>query len=392
MLKVLHCRGLSCFATFSNLLRIPMTQPWYTIDDVADVATPALAVYPDRVEENLRRMIARAGDVERLRPHIKTHKMPGVVRSMLELGITKFKCATIAEAEMLAQCGAADVLLAYQPVGPNARRLAQLAAKYRATRFSAIADDAGAVRALSAAMVDMGQSVEVLLDLDVGMHRTGIAPGPAALELYRLIASLPGLVPGGLHVYDGHIRAIEVAARTDEAEAAYAAVEQLRAPLQAAGLPVPRITCGGTPTFPIHAARIERECSPGTCVFWDHGYATRYPDLDFLPAALLLTRVISRPTDNRLCLDLGYKAVSPDNPDPRVYLLDLPDAKAVGHSEEHLAIESPRAKEFAVGDVLYGVPYHICPTVALHSEAVIVRNHRTAGTWPVTARERKLTI
>ena len=144
--------------------------------------------------------------------------------------------------------------------------------------------------------------------------------------------------------------------------------------------------------FPFMPSRVDLECSPGTCVFWDHAYATRFPDIEFLPAALLVTRVISRPAANRLCLDLGYKAVSPDNPDPRVHLLDLPDAKTVVHSEEHLAIESSRAAEFAVGDVLYGVPWHVCPTVALHAMAVVITDHRATGSWPVVARDRKLTI
>ncbi|MES1213574.1 MAG: D-TA family PLP-dependent enzyme [Singulisphaera sp.] len=369
-----------------------MEKPWYQIDNVAEVETPALAVYPARVDENVRRMIARTGGVTRLRPHVKTHKMPDVVRRQLAQGITKFKCATIAEAEMLAQCGAPDVLLAYQPVGPNAARLARLAAAYPETKFSAVVDDPGAVAALSQAMSAAGARVEILLDLDVGMHRSGIAPGSAAVELYRLVASSPGLAPGGLHVYDGHLRATDLGERRSDATAAFGAVEALIGELQRAGLAVPRIVSGGTPTFPIHATHVERECSPGTCVFWDQAYATRFPDLEFLPAALLITRVVSRPTADRLCLDLGYKAVSPDNPDPRVHLLDLPDARAVVHSEEHLAIETPRAAEFQVGDVLYGVPWHVCPTVALHAAAITVENGRATGRWPIVARDRKLTI
>lgn len=369
-----------------------MEKRWYEIENVAELATPVLVVYPDRVEENLRRMIRRAGGVGRLRPHVKTHKMPDVVRRKLAFGITKFKCATIAEAEMLAACGAPDVLLAYQPVGPNAARLAQLAAKFPATRFSTVADDACAVSALASAVAQVGASVEVLLDLDVGMHRSGIAPGAEAVELYRQVAASPGLRPGGLHVYDGHIRATDLATRTGETASAFGAVDSLVTELTVAGLPVPRIVSGGTPTFPVHASRADVECSPGTCVFWDQAYATRFPDLDFLPAALLVTRVISRPTANRLCLDLGYKAVSPDNPDPRVHLLDLPEAKAVVHSEEHLAIETSRAAEFRVGDVLYGVPWHVCPTVALHAAAATIEDRRATGSWPIVARDRKLSI
>jgi D-serine deaminase-like pyridoxal phosphate-dependent protein len=369
-----------------------MSDRWHIITDVERLPTPALVVYPDRVDENLRRMIAIAGGVSRLRPHVKTHKMPELVRRQMALGITKFKCATIAEAEMLADCGAPDVMLAYQPVGPNATRLAQLAAEHPDTKFSTLVDDPEAARMLSAAMVAAGQTVEALIDLDVGMHRTGIEPGPAAMALYRLIALLPGLKPGGLHVYDGHIRATDVRERADLAAAVFAGADGLKRALVAEGLPVPRLVAGGTPTFAIHARREDLECSPGTCVFWDHSYGTKFADLPFLPAALLVTRVVSRPAPNRVCLDLGFKAVSPDNPDPRVHLLDLPDARAVVHSEEHLVVESAGAVNLAVGDVLYGVPFHICPTCALYSEAVTIEQGRVSGSWPIVARDRRLTV
>ncbi|MEO8428529.1 MAG: D-TA family PLP-dependent enzyme [Verrucomicrobiota bacterium] len=365
---------------------------WFEIDHVADVASPALLVYPDRVEENIRRMIRIAGGVERLRPHMKTHKLAELIRLQMAHGIRKFKCATIAEAEMVATCDAADVLLAYQPVGPNVRRVVQLAQKFPNTKFSTIADDAAAIHALSKAFTEAGQTLEVLLDIDCGMHRCGVAPGPAAVELYRLIAGMSGLKPGGLHVYDGHLHESDLAARTTACEAAFAPVAAFRQELVEAGLPVPTVVAGGTPTFPIHARRRDVECSPGTCVFWDAGYGTKLPDMDFLPAALVLTRVISKPGTNRLCLDLGHKAVASENPHPRVQLFELPDAKAVGHSEEHLIIETNRAADFAVGAPLYGVPSHICPTVALHSEAVVIRNGRAEERWKIAARERRLTI
>jgi len=147
---------------------------------------------------------------------------------------------------------------------------------------------------------------------------------------------------------------------------------------------------GGTPTFPIHAQRKDVECSPGTCVLWDAGYASKLPDLDFVPAALVLTRVISKPAADRLCLDLGHKAIASENPHPRVQFLNLPNAKAVMHSEEHLVIESVNASELSVGDCLYGVPWHVCPTVSLHSEAVTVRDHKAGECWRITARERHL--
>jgi D-serine deaminase-like pyridoxal phosphate-dependent protein len=421
-----------------------MRKNWHTITNAPDVPSPALLVYPDRVEENIRRMIAIAGGVERLRPHLKTHKLAEVVRMQTAQGIAKFKCATIAEAEMVAGCRAPDVLLAYQPVGPNVGRFIQLAKNFPGTKFSTIADDAPAIRALSEAARAAGlgsargsrapvggpptgtaqlesvedaasgssqtlegfaasrrethaggvcsPELEVLLDIDCGQHRTGVAPGPKAIELYRLIDSLPGLKPGGLHVYDGHIHEADLATRTKNCAAAFAPVNALRQELTQAGLPVPRMVAGGTPTFPIHARRPDVECSPGTCIFWDAGYATKLPDLDFLPAALVLTRVVSKPGDQLLCLDLGHKAIASENPHPRVQFLNLPDAKAVSHSEEHLVVETAKAKEFAVGDCLYGIPWHICPTVALHGEAVVVENGQAGARWKIVARDRRLTI
>lgn len=369
-----------------------MNLDWATVENADEVPSPALLVYPDRVEENLRRMVATVGDVGRLRPHIKTHKMPQLVAKQVALGITKCKCATIAEAEMAATAGVPDVLLAGQITGPNIGRFIALGKAFPATRFSVIGDDARALENVSAAAVAAGVKVGMLLDLDVGQHRTGIAPGREAAGLYRRIASMPGLVPGGLHAYDGHLHQTDVAARNGGAEIAAAQTLALRDELRREGLPVPRMVVGGSPTFPVHARHPEFECSPGTTLLWDAGYATNLPDLDFINAAVLLTRVISRPMADRICLDLGHKAVASEMPHPRVIFPALPDAKAVGHNEEHLVLETTRATEFPVGSVLYGIPWHICPTVALHDRAYVVRDGRCVDEWPVVARARKLTI
>ncbi len=369
-----------------------MNDRWYKIANVDEVDSPALLVYPDRAEENIRRMIAMVGDVSRLRPHMKTHKLPEIIRMQLAHGITKFKCATIAEAEMTADCGAADVLLAHQPVGPKVQRFIQLLKKFPQTKFSTIADDAGVIRALSSACAQASVSVEVLLDIDCGMHRTGIMPGPKVVELYQLLCTLPGLKPGGLHAYDGHIRESDPAKRAEICHAAFAPVNALRQKLLNGGLPVPRVVAGGTPTFPIHARDKDVECSPGTCVFWDAGYGAKCPEMDFLNAALVLTRVVSKPGGNRLCLDLGHKAIASENPHPRAVFLNLPDAQAVSHSEEHLVVETERAGEIELGACIYGVPWHVCPTVALHSEAIIVRGGGARERWGVVGRNRRLTV
>jgi D-serine deaminase-like pyridoxal phosphate-dependent protein len=123
-------------------------------------------------------------------------------------------------------------------------------------------------------------------------------------------------------------------------------------------------------------------------VFWDAGYEKKLPDMKFRPAALLLTRVISKPGSNRLCLDLGHKAVGSEMPHPRVVLLNLEDARPLAHNEEHLVVETSRASEYRVGDRVYGIPWHVCPTVALHSAVVTVQGSRSTGTWKVAARDR----
>ncbi|MBI4664087.1 MAG: D-TA family PLP-dependent enzyme [Verrucomicrobia bacterium] len=365
---------------------------WYVVHNIKEVPSPALLVYPDRIDENIRRMIQIAGGVERLRPHMKTHKLAEVIRMQLALGITKFKCATIAEVEMVAGCGAPDVLLAYQPVGPNILRSVQLARSFPHTKFSAVADDFDTTRALSKAFSLAGIKLNLLLDIDCGMHRTGVSPGPAALELYRLIAGAPGLEAGGLHAYDGHIHNSDLKERMAACDAEFTPVIELQKALEKNGLTVPIIVAGGTPTFPIHARRPNVQCSPGTCVLWDFGYANKLPDLEFLPAALVLTRVISKPANHRLCLDLGHKAIASENPHPRVQFYGLAEANPVVHSEEHLVIETPWAEKFTVGDCLYGVPRHICPTAALHAEAVAVEQGCATERWKITARNRTLTI
>jgi len=329
---------------------------------------------------------------------MKTHKLPAIARMHVALGLTRVKCATIAEAEMLAAEGLTDILLAYQPVGPAVRRLLHLTQQFPAVTFRAIVDDASAADAIGRAFAGDGREIDLLVDLDVGMHRTGIAPELAA-PLYRKLASMPGVTPGGLHAYDGHLRDPDLATRQSQADAAFAPARALADELAAEGLPVPRIVVGGTPTLPCHATRADAdiELSPGTVVFWDAGYATGLRDMDFLPAALVLTRVVSKPGGDRVCLDLGHKAVASEMPHPRVELMRLDDprplpATFIGHSEEHLVLETPEASRIAVGDVFYGIPWHVCPTVALHGRAVVVREGRAVDSWAVTARERTITV
>jgi D-serine deaminase-like pyridoxal phosphate-dependent protein len=371
-------------------------KPPYAIANTADIISPALLFFKDLIQSNLLCAVKTAGGPERLRPHVKTHKTREIVRMERQAGITKHKCATLAEAEMVASCGPADVLIAYPLVGPNCARLARLAARYPQCRFSVTADHPAALEALSKALAAEGQTVDVLLDVDMGMHRTGIAPGPEAQQLYRRIARLVGLRPGGIHAYDGHNHQESLDERQSAALSQLDEVRKLRSALEAEGLSVPRVVVGGTPTFGVFA-RLDLpglECSPGTLVLHDHGYSTRYPDMPgFTPAALLLTRVISRPTRTRVTLDLGYKAVASDPPaGKRLVLLDVPEYEAVLQNEEHLVIETPAADRFNPGDEVLAIPTHVCPTCAMHRHGYVVEAGRITGTWDIVGRDRALNI
>ena len=369
-----------------------MDGQWFCVANEEEIASPALLVFRGRAEENIRKMIEIAGGPERLRPHVKTHKLPPLVRAQLAQGIKKFKCATIAEAEMTAEAGAPDVMLAFPAVGPAVNRLVELQRRFPAVTFSTIADAQESICLLGVAARGAGRALPVLLDINCGMNRTGVVPGDEAARLYRLIAETDGLRPGGLHAYDGHIHEPEPVARAAHCESAFAGTLELRSRLERTGLPVPQLVAGGTPTFPIHARHADRELSPGTCVLWDFGYGDQFGDLPFHPAAVLVTRIVSKPGKNRLCLDLGHKAVAPESPPPRVRLLEMPEAIEVMHSEEHLVIETSRADEFHIGQCLHGIPRHVCPTVALHSEAWVVENGSARERWPITARARRLSI
>lgn len=375
-------------------MSFPLPQIDSAILDQLD--SPSLLIVADQVRRNIDQMIRTAGSVDRLRPHCKTHKMAEVIRLLLEQGIQRHKAATIAECEMLANAGATDIVFAYNPVGPNIGRVIRFAQQFPNVQFTVTADHRKPLQQLSEAAQSAGVAVGVMLDVDVGLHRTGVrADSPAAAELYQQIHELPGVTPAGFHVYDGHNHQDALQDRTKAVMDEWPPVLQLRDHCEANGWAVPEILCGGTPTFPVYAKLDDPAVmlSPGTSIFHDAGYGGHFPDLGFQPAALLVTRVISRPTADRLTLDLGNKAVAADPPKGhRVYFADLPDAAQVVHNEEHLVLETPLAENYQPGDVLLGIPMHVCPTSALHQSVTVVDDGKLIGQWDVTARNRRLTI
>lgn len=368
-----------------------MKAPWYEIRNVEDIDTPALVIYPDRVRENIKLLKTILPEVGRLRPHIKTNKSPEVTSLLLEAGIRKFKCATIAEAEMLAAKGAPDVLLAYQPVGPKAMRFIQLMRKYPSTQFACLVDSVDVGRSLSTLANHESLRIDVFIDVNAGMNRTGVSVGDVE-GLFTSLVNLPGVKLQGLHVYDGHIRDKDLATRMVHCDKTFEPIPAIRKKLEAQFGPM-TVVAGGTPTFPCHAKRPDVECSPGTFIFWDYGYDQLLEDEPFEYAALVVTRVISRPETNIVCIDLGHKSIASENPlSSRVHFLNAPELTPTGHSEEHMTLRLPEDTTLGVGDVLYGVPYHVCPTCALFDTAWIVEDGIAEKQWSISARKRTISI
>ncbi|MES2648506.1 MAG: D-TA family PLP-dependent enzyme [Bacteroidota bacterium] len=363
---------------------------WFTINNLESVDSPALVVYKSRVQENIRHLLDMVPNVSVLRPHIKTNKMAEVCQLMMKAGIQKFKCATIAEAEMLGMIQAPDVLIAYQPVGPKINRFLQLVQTYPATTFSCLTDNETTAAQIAGKFLANNKTALVYLDINNGMNRTGIK-AEAAFKLFETCTLLPGLNPVGLHGYDGHIRDTDPVIRQQTSDDAFQQLDILSKKISDAFQRSCQIVTGGSPSFPTHAKRKDIECSPGTFVFWDWGYKNQFPDEPFDYAALVITRVISVIDSNTICTDLGHKAVAAENPLPRVYFLNAPELVPVSQSEEHLVLHTS-GHHYQPGDVLYGVPVHICPTVALYEEAHVVEENQVTSSWKIIARNRKINI
>jgi D-serine deaminase-like pyridoxal phosphate-dependent protein len=258
--------------------------------------------------------------------------------------------------------------------------------------FSCLIDDKDVATHLATVFHSAKQTIDVYIDLNVGMNRTGIVPS-SALPLLQHCASTPGLRLVGLHAYDGHLRDADMTVRTKQCDDAFEAVTNLQHDAKRKLNIDLRIVAGGTPTYSIHKNRRDVECSPGTFIYWDKGYEQVLKEQQYLHAALVITRVISKPSEGILCVDLGHKAIASENPlANRVTILNGVDLVPSGHSEEHMVLTTNRWNDYHVGDVLYGVPYHVCPTIALHDEAIVVNDHTIVDRWTNESRKRKINV
>ena len=370
-----------------------MTKAWYEIENLEMVDSPSIAIYPEHIKYNIETMLSlMGGDTKRLMPHVKTNKMPKVIKLLLDTGITNFKASTVAEAEMAAEAGANSILIAHQLVGPKMDRFLELIPHFPSTQFSTIIDDSSIAQLLNQKAEEKGLPVNIYIDINNGMNRSGINIGPDLNDLIAVLNDCSSLILKGLHVYDGHLRDSNFSERNQKIEKGFETVTQYFNSLKET-YPDIKLICGGTPSFTSHLKKDNRITSPGTCVLWDWGYSEKLTEQNFKFAALLVTRVISKPTEGIVTLDLGHKSVAAENPiDKRVRFLNLDGYELLSQSEEHGVLKVKNWEAINVGDVFYGIPYHICPTINLHDEVSVIQNGLKTDTWFITARKRKLSF
>lgn len=367
-----------------------MKEDWFKLENTDEIITPSLVVFPKRILHNIKLMIEIAGGTESLRPHIKTHKMSEIIKMQIDNGINKFKCATITEAELLAKSGAKDILLAIQPTGKNISRFISLIKIYPESIFSTIVDNEYSLNEINNRAIEEKISVSIWLDINNGMDRTGVEPNNEACGIFQKIASASNLNAKGLHVYDGHIRESDYSKRKQVCDNAFSHVLDLKKNIEKKGILIDKIVAGGTPTFPIHAKRENVEVSPGTSLLWDDRYGTAFEDLKFIHSAVLIGSIISKPSKDLICINLGHKSVASEMDFPRLSFLNLKNTEQIGHSEEHLVVKCNESDKYPVGMICYSIPSHICPTVPKFSKVLTVDEGEVIGEWKVSARDNMI--
>ncbi len=363
---------------------------WYAADLPPNLLTPALAIYPEAIRQNVRATLKLvSGDASRWRPHLKTVKAAFALRIMVEEGVTQAKCATPLEFETACASGLRDVVVSMSLVGPAVQRVIAIAVANPAVKVSALVESAEHVVGWQ------GSGFHLFIDVNPGMDRTGVDQDDAAgaIALAKAIVNA-GCTFAGLHYYDGHISDENRDERCARAHAGYRRLLALVEALNTAGLPVAEVITSGTMTFPcalafkpFRNASFHHSISPGTVVYSDTASLSRLPQsYGYRPAAVVLSRVMSRPKPGVVTLDAGHKALSVDSGVPSGLLLETPDAIPLKPSEEHLPVE---LKQFLpLGTLLHLVPKHVCTTVNNFTHCIVVEGGKVTGVESVTARGR----
>jgi D-serine deaminase-like pyridoxal phosphate-dependent protein len=366
----------------------------YEVQDSQALSTPSLLIYTEMIEANVSAALRMMNsDANRWRPHLKTAKLGYTMRRLVARGVKTAKCATTLELVAAIESGMEDVVVAFPLMGPNAARVREIAAAHPERRISALVEGVDQLEEWRAS------AVGVFVDLNSGMDRTGMAEDHFE-EVRGFIDQVQkaGLRFCGLHHYDGHIKNTDPSAAAVAREG-YSRLVELIAYLKRSGIEVKEVITSGTPAMP-HALNFApfgegefvHRVSPGTIVYNDRSSLKELPDYGFVPAALVLSTVVSRPLENRVTCDAGHKAVSADAGVPTCDVMGRPGLMGLKPSEEHLPIEVRSGETPSRGELLYLLPAHVCPTVNNFDKAVLVRGGKVEGVVPVTARGREVFV
>lgn len=358
----------------------------YQLKDAERLLTPALLIYPEIVDANISATVRMAGnDPNRWRPHIKTVKMPAIVELLMVHSVNQFKCSTTRELLVACQAGAGDVLLAYPVMGANAERAKEIASHHPKTAVSVL------VEGTEQARLWKGTKMGVFIDVNSGMNRTGIDP-QRVIEIRTLAREL-GPQFRGLHFYDGHMSGVPAFERETRAHEGYDRLMDLIRSLQRDGMTVEEVITSGTPAAPyaisytgFQDADFVHRISPGTVVFNDTVSLEQLPGWGYQPAVVVMSTVVSHPKPKMVTCDAGHKSVSADAGVPTCSVLGHPEWTPLKPSEEHLPIEVSETKAATLGEKVYLVPRHVCPTVNNFDEALFVVEGQIETAAPISAR------
>ncbi len=362
----------------------------YKIENVEALLTPALVIYPEIVENNIAATLRLlGGDANRWRPHLKTAKLGFIMRKLAEKGVVNAKCSTTVELAAACEAGMKDVLLAYAVVGANARRVRELAEKYPNVRISVLVENVEQIAAWS------GSRIGIFVDVNPGMDRTGISQD--GIDAILKVVHAAGSQFRGLHYYDGHMSAASLEEREKLAHKGYDRLMQI---VEAVDVPIEEVITSGTPAFPCAATytpfksgKFVHRASPGTVVYSDATSIKQLPvEWGYQPAALVVSTVVSHPKPNVVTCDAGHKSVSADAGVPTCAVAGRADLTPLKPSEEHLPIEVSAGAVPEIGELLYLIPRHVCPTVNNFDDAVIVEGGRVTGVEHVTARGHEVPL
>jgi D-serine deaminase-like pyridoxal phosphate-dependent protein len=368
--------------------------PWnerYRVSESDEVITPALVVYPEVIASNIDCTLRLlGGNADRWRAHIKTAKLNFTLGMLIERGLRNFKCSTTLELLEACRSGAADVLIAYPVMGANARRVREIADEFPHVTISVLAENEEQVRQWQ------GSSIGIFLDINPGMNRTGIEQnrGDQVVALAQETEKA-GLEFRGLHYYDGQYGGFDDSERNAATRTGYDRLLELVNQVKKNRIAVREIVTAGTPTFPcslaytgFRDADFTHRVSPGTIVYCDAtGLAQLSTEYGYAPAVLVMSRVVSHPQEGIFTCDAGHKAVSADAGVPTCVVVGHSDLTPLSPSEEHLPMKSSgSAASLRVGDFVYLLPRHICPTVNNFDSALLVRDGQIQSVEKVSAR------